>query len=46
MEQNPLLLQDQANGMDATAVDRMEVLKKDRPSRARLKSMWLSILHV
>jgi hypothetical protein len=33
--------------MDAAVADRMEVLKKkDGPSRARLKSIWLSVLHV
>jgi hypothetical protein len=43
MEQDPLLLQDQADGMDVAAGDRMEALKKkDGPSRARLKSIWLS----
>ena len=47
MDQDPLLLKDQADGMDAVAVDRMEALKKkDGPSRARLKSIWLSVLHV
>jgi hypothetical protein len=28
MEQDPLLLKDQADGMDAAAADRMEALKK------------------
>jgi hypothetical protein len=38
MEQNPLLLKDQADGMDVAATDRIEALKKkDGPSRARLK---------
>jgi hypothetical protein len=47
MEQDPLLLQNQANGMDDAAVDKIEALKKkDGPSRAKLKSIWLSILHV
>jgi hypothetical protein len=47
MEQDPLLLQNQADGMDVVVADRMEALKKkDGPSRARLKSIWLSILHV
>ena len=47
MEQDPLLLKDQADGMDVDATDMMEALKKkDGPSRARLKSMWLSVLHV
>jgi hypothetical protein len=35
--------------MDAAAVaDKVEALKgrKDGPSRAMLKSMWLSVLHV
>jgi hypothetical protein len=33
--------------MDAAAADRMEALKKkDGPSRASLKSIWLSVLHV
>ena len=46
MEQDPLLLQDQVGGMDAAAVDRMEALKKkDGPSRARLKSIWLLVCH-
>jgi hypothetical protein len=40
------LLKDQADGMDAAA-DKMEVLKKKHgPSRARLKSIWLLVLHV
>jgi hypothetical protein len=47
MEQDPLLLQNQADGMDAAAADRMEALKKkDEPSRAMLKSIWFSVLHV
>jgi hypothetical protein len=47
VEQDPLLLKDQANGMDIVVADRMEALKKkDGPSRARLKSIWLSVLHV
>jgi hypothetical protein len=34
--------------MDAAAVDKVEALKKkkDGPSRARLKSIWLSVFHV
>jgi hypothetical protein len=40
MEQDPLLLKDQADGMDAATADKMETLKKkDGPSRARLKSI-------
>jgi hypothetical protein len=47
MELDPLLLKDQADGMDVVVSDRMEALKKkDGPSRARLKSIWLSVLHV
>jgi hypothetical protein len=49
MEKDPLLLKDQADGMDVAVVDKVEVPKKrknDGPSRARLKSIWLSILHV
>ena len=46
MEKDPLLLKDQVDGMDVVAADRMEGLKKkDGPSRARLKSIWLSVLH-
>ena len=45
--QDPFLLQNQADGMDATVADKMEVLKKkDGPSRSRLKSIWISVLHV
>ena len=47
MEQDPLLLKDQANGMDVVAANKVEALKKkDGPSRARIKSIWLSVLHV
>jgi hypothetical protein len=48
MEQDPLLLQDQAEVMDVVAADKVEVLKKEKdgPSRAMLKSIWLSVLHV
>jgi hypothetical protein len=47
MEKYPLLLQNQANGMDVVVSDRMEALKKkDGPSRAKLKSICLSVLHV
>jgi hypothetical protein len=46
-EQDPLLLKDQANGMDVVVVDKEEALKKkDGPSMARLKSICLSVLHV
>jgi hypothetical protein len=47
MEQDPLLLKEQADGMDVAVVDKVEALKKkDGPSRARLKSICLSVLHV
>jgi hypothetical protein len=47
MEKDPLLLKDQADGMDAATADKVEALKKnDGPSRARLKSICLSVLHV
>ena len=47
MEQDPLLLQNQTDGMDVVVADRMEAMKKkDGPSKARLKSIWLSIFHV
>ena len=42
-----MLLKDEADGMDVVAADKMEALKKkDGPSRARFKSIWLSVLHV
>jgi hypothetical protein len=48
MEKDPSLLQDQAEVMDVAAADKVEVLKgrKEGPSRAILKSIWLSVLHV
>jgi hypothetical protein len=48
MEQDPLLLKDQIDGMDVVVADKVEVMKKkkDGPSRARLKLIWLSVLHV
>jgi hypothetical protein len=48
MEQEPSLIQDQAEVMDVVVADKVEALKgrKDGPSRAMLKSIWLSILHV
>jgi hypothetical protein len=47
MEQDPLLPKDQADGMDVATIDKMEALKKkDGPFRARLKLIWLSVLHV
>ena len=48
MEQDPFLLKDQADGMDAAAAYKVEALKKkkDGPSRARIKSISLSVLHV
>lgn len=48
MEKDPLMLQDQAEVMDGAATDKVEVLKKikDGPSKAMLKLIWISVLHV
>jgi hypothetical protein len=48
MEQEPSPIQDQAEVMYVVAADKVEALKgrKDGPSRAMLKSIWLSVLHV
>jgi hypothetical protein len=48
MEKDPSLPQDQAEVMDVVVADKVEALKgkKDGPSRAMLKSIWLSVLHV
>jgi hypothetical protein len=48
MEQEPSPIQNQAEVMDATAADKVEALKgrKDGPSRAMIKSIWLLVLHV
>jgi hypothetical protein len=48
MEQDTSLLQDQAEVMDVVAADKVEALKgrKDGPSKAMLKSIWLSVFHV
>ena len=48
MEQEPSLIHDQAAVMDVVAADKVEVIKgrKYGPSRAMLKSIWLSVLHV
>ena len=48
MEQDPSLLQDQVEVMDVAAADKVKALKgrKGGPSRAMLKLIWLSVLHV
>jgi hypothetical protein len=47
MKKESMLLQNQDDGMDVVSADRMEALKKkDGPSRAKLKSIWLSVLRV
>ena len=46
MEQDPLLLQDQAGGMDVVVVDRWDALKKRWTLRDQAQVVWLSILHV
>jgi hypothetical protein len=47
-QSDPLLLKDQGDGVDVVVDDKVEALKKkkDRPSRARLKSIWLFVLHI
>ena len=47
MEQDLLLLKNQADGMDVVVADKVEALKnkKDGPSRARLKLIWILVLH-
>jgi hypothetical protein len=47
MEQEPSMIQDQAKVMDVATADKVEALKgrKDGPSRAMLKSIWLSVRH-
>ena len=47
MDKYPLLLKDWVDGMDVFVVDKVDSLKnKYGPSRSRLKSIWLSVLHV
>jgi hypothetical protein len=47
MDKGPFLLKDQDDGMDVVVVNRVEALKKKYgPSRAKLNSIWLSVLHV
>jgi hypothetical protein len=47
MEKDPLFLKDHVDGMNDVVAKKVEVLKmKEGPSRARLKSIWLSVLHV
>jgi hypothetical protein len=48
MEQEPSPIQDQPMVMDATAADKTNLMKekKDGPSRAMLRSILLSVLHV
>jgi hypothetical protein len=45
MEQDSLLPQDQAGGMDVVVADRQVVLKKRWPS-GHAQVIWLSTLHV
>jgi hypothetical protein len=45
MEQDPLLLQNQTDGMDVTA-DSYEVLKKIWALQGQAQVIWLSVLHV
>jgi hypothetical protein len=46
MDQDPLLLQDQADGMDTTTADRWDALKKIWALRGQAQVVWLSVLHV
>jgi hypothetical protein len=48
MEQEPFLMQTRPVVMEAATVDRTSLAekKKDGPSRAMLKSLLLSVLHV
>jgi hypothetical protein len=47
MEKDPFLLKDRADRVDVVVTDMMEALKeKHGPSKARLKSIWLPVLHV
>jgi hypothetical protein len=47
MEQNPSLLQNQADGMDVGgAADRWEALKKRWALQGQTQVIWLSVLHV
>jgi hypothetical protein len=48
MEQEPSPIQNQDKVMDVVVADKVKALKgrKDGPSKAMLKSIWLSVLHV
>jgi hypothetical protein len=46
MEKDPLLLQDQADGMDVVVVDRWDALKKRWALRGQAQVVWISVLHV
>ena len=48
MEQDPLLLKDQGDGVDVVVSNKVEALKKkkDWPSRARFKLIWIFVLHI
>jgi hypothetical protein len=46
MEKDPLLLQDQAGGMDVVVADRWDALKKRWALWGQAQVVWLSVLHV
>jgi hypothetical protein len=46
MEQDPLLLQDEAGGMDVVVVDRWDALKKRWALWGQAQVVWLSLIHV
>ena len=46
VKQDPLLLKDQVNGMDATVVDKYGALKKRWTLRGQAQVIWLLVLHV
>jgi hypothetical protein len=46
MEQDPLLLQDEASGMDDVVVDGWDALKKRCVLQGQAQDVWLLVLHV
>jgi hypothetical protein len=46
MEKDPMLLQNQADGMDVSTADRYDALKKIWALQGQDQVIWLSVLHV